>query len=73
MDLSMPVMDGYQATGILKAADATKSIPIVGLSAHAMIGDREKALTAGCDEYDTKPVELPRLLKLIERFTASAV
>lgn len=73
MDLSMPVMDGYQATGILKGAEDTKFIPIVGLSAHAMMGDREKALAAGCDEYDTKPVDLPRLLKLIERFVGSAV
>lgn len=68
MDLSMPVMDGYEATGILKADDATKSIPIVGLSAHAMVGDREKAINAGCDDYDTKPVDLPRLLALIEKY-----
>jgi CheY-like chemotaxis protein len=68
MDLSMPVMDGYEATGILKGDDATKAIPIVGLSAHAMVGDREKAINAGCDEYDTKPVDLPRLLGLIEKF-----
>lgn len=68
MDLSMPVMDGYEATGILKADDATKSIPIVGLSAHAMVGDREKAIDAGCDDYDTKPVDLPRLLGLIEKY-----
>lgn len=68
MDLSMPVMDGYEATGILKADEATKSIPIVGLSAHAMVGDREKAINAGCDDYDTKPVDLPRLLGLIEKY-----
>ena len=68
MDLSMPVMDGYEATGVLKGDDATKGIPIVGLSAHAMVGDREKAINAGCDDYDTKPVDFPRLLKLIERF-----
>ena len=68
MDLSMPVMDGYEATGILKADEATKAIPIVGLSAHAMVGDREKAISAGCDDYDTKPVDLPRLLGIIEKF-----
>lgn len=68
MDLSMPVMDGYEATGILKGDEATKAIPIVGLSAHAMVGDREKAVNAGCDDYDTKPVDLPRLLGLIEKF-----
>ncbi|MFZ2491155.1 MAG: response regulator [Thermoanaerobaculia bacterium] len=68
MDLSMPVMDGYEATRVLKGSEDTKFIPIVGLSAHAMTGDREKALAAGCDDYDTKPVDLPRLLKVIERF-----
>lgn len=68
MDLSMPVMDGYEATGILKGDEATKAIPIVGLSAHAMVGDREKAINAGCDDYDTKPVDLPRLLGIIEKF-----
>jgi CheY-like chemotaxis protein len=68
MDLSMPVMDGYEATGILKGEDATKAIPVVGLSAHAMVGDREKAINAGCDDYDTKPVDFPRLLKLIEKY-----
>ncbi len=72
MDLSMPVMDGYEATGVLKGDEATKSIPIVGLSAHAMVGDREKAITAGCDDYDTKPVDFPRLLKLIEKFIGTA-
>jgi len=71
MDLSMPVMDGYEATGILKEDEATKSIPIVGLSAHAMVGDREKAINAGCDDYDTKPVDLPRLLGLIEKYIGS--
>ena len=68
MDLSMPVLDGYQAARLLKADDATRSVPIVGLSAHAMIGDREKALAAGCDDYDTKPIELPRLLSKVEAF-----
>lgn len=68
MDLSMPVLDGYEATRRLKTAEGTSGIPIIGLSAHAMVGDREKALAAGCDDYDTKPVELPRLLGKVEAF-----
>ncbi|MBL8115506.1 MAG: response regulator [Acidobacteria bacterium] len=68
MDLSMPVLDGYEATRRLKAAPDTKAIPIIGLSAHAMVGDREKALQAGCDDYDTKPVELPRLLGKLDQY-----
>jgi CheY-like chemotaxis protein len=68
MDLSMPVLDGYEATRRLKAEVGTAGIPIIGLSAHAMVGDREKALAAGCDDYDTKPVELPRLLGKVESF-----
>ena len=66
MDLSLPVMDGWEATRRLKAAPETSHIPVVALSAHAMAGDRERALAAGCDDYDTKPVDLPRLLGKIE-------
>lgn len=62
MDLSLPVMDGWTAAGVLKADAATRSIPIIALSAHAMLEDRDKALAAGCDDYDTKPVDLERLL-----------
>jgi CheY-like chemotaxis protein len=62
MDLSLPVLDGWEATRRLKAAPETKDIPIIALSAHAMEGEREKALEAGCDDFDTKPVELDRLL-----------
>jgi len=62
MDLSLPLVDGWEATRRLKADAATRTIPIIALSAHAMTGDREKALAAGCDDYDTKPVEFARLL-----------
>jgi CheY-like chemotaxis protein len=62
MDLSLPVLDGWEATRRIKAASDTKHIPVIALTANAMAGDREKALAAGCDDYDTKPVELPRLL-----------
>lgn len=67
MDMSLPIIDGWEATRRIKASEQTKSIPIIALTAHAMASDREKALAAGCDDYDTKPIELPRLLEKIDR------
>jgi two-component system cell cycle response regulator DivK len=72
MDMSLPVMDGWEATRRLKAEPSTRGIPVIGLTAHAMGGDREKVIDAGCDDYDTKPVELPRLLQKIEALLAGA-
>ena len=66
LDMSLPVIDGWEAARQIKSADDTKDIPVIALTAHAMAGDKEKALQAGCDEYDTKPVELPRLLGKIQ-------
>ena len=65
LDMSLPVMDGWEAAGHLKSNDATKAIPVIALTAHAMAGDKEKALEAGADDYDTKPVDLNRLLDKI--------
>jgi CheY-like chemotaxis protein len=67
MDMSLPVLDGWEATRRLKTGEHTKQIPIIALTAHAMQGDEQKAKEAGCDDYDVKPVELPRLLEKIER------
>lgn len=68
MDMSLPVMDGWEATRQLKASEDTKQIPIIALTAHAMSDDRKKALDAGCDDYDTKPVDLKRLLGKINKW-----
>ena len=73
MDMSMPVLDGWEASRRLKAAPATRTIPIIALTAHAMAGDRAKALEAGCDDYDTKPVELPRLLEKMQALLVAKV
>jgi CheY-like chemotaxis protein len=70
MDLSLPVLDGWEATRRLKGAPETKAIPVIALSAHAMEGDRAKAMAAGCDDYDTKPVDFPRLLGKIRALLA---
>jgi CheY-like chemotaxis protein len=71
MDMSLPVLDGWEASKQLKSDSATSGIPIIALTAHAMATDREKALKAGCNDYDTKPVELPRLLGKIDRLLQS--
>lgn len=70
MDMNLPVIDGWEATRMLKADSLTASIPIIGLTAHAMTGDREKGMAAGCDDYDTKPVEFTRLVGKIDALLA---
>jgi CheY-like chemotaxis protein len=70
MDMSLPVLDGWEATRVLKAAPATRHIPVIALTAHAMSSDRARAMEAGCDDYDTKPIDLPRLLGKIEALLA---
>jgi CheY-like chemotaxis protein len=73
MDMSLPGIDGWEATRRLKAAPQTQKIPVIALTAHAMSDDREKALAAGCDDFDTKPVELPRLLSKIQALLGAGV
>ena len=72
MDMSLPVLDGWEATRQVKADERTKHIPIIALTAHAMQGDEQKAKDAGCDDYDVKPIELPRLIAKIDALLASA-
>ncbi|AXK82950.1 response regulator [Pseudolabrys taiwanensis] len=72
MDMSLPVLDGWEATKLVKANPETARIPVIALTAHAMVTDKEKALAAGCDEFDTKPVELPRLLEKINALLRAA-
>ena len=72
MDMSLPVVDGWEATRRLKADPATRAIPVIALTAHAMAEDREKAMAAGCDDYDTKPIELPRLPEKIKKLLPAA-
>lgn len=73
MDMSLPVLDGWSATRALRADPATRDIPVIALTAHAMAGDREQAMAAGCNDYDTKPIELPRLLAKIEALLLKAL
>jgi two-component system, cell cycle response regulator DivK len=73
MDMSLPVIDGWEATRRVRANEATRKIPVIALTAHAMAGDREKAMEAGCDDYDTKPVEITRLLGKIVALLAPKV
>ena len=72
MDMSLPLLDGWEATRCLKASPVTQHIPVIALTAHAMPSDRDKALEAGCDDYETKPIELPRLLEKIDALLSQA-
>jgi two-component system cell cycle response regulator DivK len=72
MDMDLPIVDGWEATRRVKAGDTTRAIPVIALTAHAMVGDRDKAMAAGCDDYDTKPVDFPRLLGKIETLLGGA-
>lgn len=72
MDMSLPVIDGWEATRQLKAEEVTRKIPVIALTAHAMSGDRQRAVEAGCDDFDTKPIELARLLEKIEHWLGQA-
>ena len=72
MDMSLPLLSGWEATRMLKANDLTRRIPVIALTAHAMAKDRDEALACGCDDYDTKPVELPRLIKKISDLLGSS-
>ena len=73
MDMSLPVMNGWEATRAIKADPATRTMPVIALTAHSMPGDREKAMEAGCDDYDVKPVDLPRLLEKMAALGVSAL
>jgi CheY-like chemotaxis protein len=72
MDMDLPIIDGWEATRRVKAGESTRGIPVIALTAHAMVGDRDKAIAAGCDDYDTKPVDFPRLLGKITTLLGDA-
>lgn len=72
MDMGLPVLDGWEATRQLKADPKTKNIPVLALTAHSMVGDRKRTLEAGCDDYDTKPVDFPRLIEKIEKLLSNS-